>query len=511
MQSADDFIHLLCSYGPVNLDRRERMKVRTRFAPSPTGYLHVGGARTALYSWLYARKNKGDFIVRVEDTDQARSTKESEEMLLADLKWLGLDWDEGPGKEKHLGPYHQSQRLSIYEEHIERLLKESKAYYCFCTEEELEKQKELAKAAGKPPHYDGTHRELSIEDAKQRIAKGEKAVVRFKTPQQKTDYIIQDIVRGEVSFPSDMIGDFIIQRSDGMPVYNFCCAIDDALMEMTHVLRAEEHLSNTLRQAMIYEAFNYPMPQFGHLSLILGQDRQKLSKRHGATSCKQYMDMGYLPEALNNFLALLGWSSPKGDEILSLEVLLEQFDIDRFTPSAAVFDEEKLNWMNATHLRALPHQELWQRIQKFLRDEGIDPEANSFWQQTEWQNKSLELFKTNMVTLKDAVELYRPLDDRKFSIAEASSECLSWDTTKNVIQTWLQAISEESEDFISQEDFLNIQNQVKEKCGVKGKQLFMPIRVAVVGYPQGAELKNLVPLLPKLSLISRAEKVLNTL
>lgn len=486
-------------------------KIRTRFAPSPTGYLHVGGARTALYSWLYARKMGGSFIVRVEDTDQARSTKASEDMLLADLKWLGLDWDEGPGKEGHLGPYNQSQRLKIYNEHIERLLRESKAYYCFCTEEELETQKEKAKAESKPPHYDGTHRDMDIVEARKRIADGEKAVVRFKTPEQKTEYIIQDIVRKEVKFPSDMIGDFIIQRSDGMPVYNFCCAIDDALMEMTHVLRAEEHLSNTLRQAMIYEAFNYPMPQFGHLSLILGQDRQKLSKRHGATSCNQYKEMGYLPEALNNFLALLGWSSPIGDEVLSLEKLLEQFGMDRFTPSAAVFDEEKLRWMNATHLRALPHAELWQRIQEYFNTAGIDPKKNSFWQELDWQNKSLELFKTSMTTLKDAVELYKPLDDTSFCITEAAKDCLTWASTKSVVETWLELVKSSAAEFISEAEFGEIQNQVKEKCSVKGKQLFMPIRVAVVGFPQGAELKNLVPLLPKSSLMTRAESVLNNM
>jgi nondiscriminating glutamyl-tRNA synthetase len=255
-------------------------------------------------------------------------------MQLADLKWLGYKYDEGvdPDTLKDFGPYgpyRQSQRLAIYREHADQLLKSGRAYYCFLTDEEIEKQREAAMKAGRPPQVNSPYRDMSLKDAEKKIAAGEKAVVRFKVPDLTREYAFHDLVRGEVKFPSDMVGDFVCLRSGGMPVYNFCCVVDDALMKMTHVLRAEEHLSNTLRQMMLYEAFGYALPQFGHMSIILGPDKQKLSKRHGATSVNEYKEKGYLPEALSNFIALLGWSSPKAQEILSMDEMIEQFSTDR--------------------------------------------------------------------------------------------------------------------------------------------------------------------------------------
>ncbi|HEX4925165.1 MAG TPA: glutamate--tRNA ligase, partial [Bdellovibrionales bacterium] len=286
-------------------------KVRVRFAPSPTGYLHVGGARTALYNWLYARNTGGTFILRVEDTDQARSTERALKEQISDLRWLGINWDEGPEAGGAYGPYKQSERLHIYREHADKLLAQGRAFYCFCTDEVIEAKRAAAQKEGRPAHYDGTCYNVTVPEAKARIAKGEKGAIRFKLSGKK-EYKLDDLIRGEVVFPSDMVGDFVILRSDGMPVYNFCCVIDDALMKMTHVLRAEEHLSNTVRQLMLYEAFGWQPPRFGHLSLILDSNRQKLSKREGATSVHDFAQRGYLPEAMNNFIALLGWSSPKG-------------------------------------------------------------------------------------------------------------------------------------------------------------------------------------------------------
>ncbi len=483
--------------------------VRVRFAPSPTGYLHVGGARTALYNFLYARKMNATFILRVEDTDQERSTEEALKMQMSDLKWLGLDWDEGPGKENpsqeigKYGPYRQSMRQPIYKKYADQLIESKKAFYCFCTDEILEQKKQVAIKEGRPPHYDGTCRNIDLTTARARLSKGEKACVRFNVGQPK-DYVLHDLIRGDVTFPSSMVGDFVMLRSDGMPVYNFCCTIDDALMEITHVLRAEEHLSNTLRQMMIYEAIGYPLPQFGHLSIILGPDKQKLSKRHGATSCNEYKNLGFLPEAMKNYLALLGWSSPDGKEVMSESEMIGQFGLDRFISSAAVFDEVKLRFFNATHLRALPHEELWARLQPFFKDAGLKFEGDAAW-----IDHALSLLKTSMETLKDGVELFRLLSDTSFEVTSEGQETMGWESSKGVVEKWKSLIAAFPKNYLAESDFALIQDQVKTERNVKGKFLFMPIRVAVIGKPHGAELKHLVPLLSKSSLVARAEKCLS--
>lgn len=484
------------------------MSVRVRFAPSPTGYLHVGGARTALYSYLMAQKNGGQFVLRVEDTDEERSTDESMKTQLDSIHWLGLEWNEGPNVETladmgDYGPYRQSQRKDIYKKYGQQLLDQGQAYYCFLTDAEIDAQRESAKKTGTAYQVKSPYREMSKNDALQKIEAGEKAVVRFKVPETKTDYTFTDLVRKQVTFPSDMVGDFVILRSSGMPVYNFCCAIDDALMKMTHVLRAEEHLSNTLRQMMIYEALGFDLPQFGHLSIILGEDRQKLSKRHGATSIGQFKEEGYLPEALNNFLALLGWSSPKAQEILSMSDMIEQFTTDRLNGAAAVFDETKLKWVNATHLRALDHKDLWSRLVPFFKAAGLNLPADEAW-----QDRSLGVFKTSMEILSDAVELYAPLSQGSFKIFDEAKDALAWESTPAVITKWVSLLEAFDGEYLSEEDFSNFQNTIKTECGVKGKNLFMPIRVAIIGKPHGAELKQLVPLMQIKELIERAKACL---
>lgn len=484
-------------------------ETRVRFAPSPTGYLHVGGARTALYCYLYAKNQNGKFILRVEDTDEERSTEESMKMQISDLQWLGLDWDEGVDpitlKDRgDLGPYRQSHRKEIYARYARQLLERGQAYYCFLTDEEIEKQREASKAEGGALRVVSPYRDLSLKEAEERVAQGNSAVVRFKVPEEIKTYKILDLVRGDVSWQSDMVGDFVLLRSGGMPVYNFCCVVDDALMRISHVFRAEEHLNNTLRQMMLYEALGFAIPQFAHMSFILGEDRQKLSKRHGATSVHDFNLKGYSPAAINNFIALLGWSSPAGAEILSMKEMIEQFTLDRLNSAPAVFDNTKLKWVNAMHLRALPHAELWNKVAPFLKEAGLNlPEDES------WRDRSLGLLKVAMETYLDAVELYRPLDSSQFQVSEDAKEVLEWETTPQVIATWKTELENYSEAYLSEEAFKSIQDQVKNSAGVKGKQLFQPIRVAVIGKASGSDLQTLVQLLPKKDLVLRAEKVLN--
>lgn len=478
-------------------------QIRVRFAPSPTGYLHVGGARTALYNWLYAKKKGGKFILRVEDTDQARSTTEALNMQISDLKWLGLLWDEGFDNGGPHAPYKQSERLKIYKEKAKELIDSKRAYYCFCSEATLESKKEAAAKAGRPPHYDGTCRNLEVAESLKRAEAGENCTVRFKVDSNKA-YTFQDIIRKEITFPPNMVGDFIILRSDGMPVYNYCCVVDDGLMKMTHILRAEEHLSNTLRQIMLYEAFGWTPPLFGHLSIILGEDRQKLSKRHGATSCHEFMKQGYLPEALINFISLLGWSSPTpGQEIFSVEELIRQFDLDRMTSSPAVFDQKKFNWVNATHLRALSNEELWARLVPFLDEHKVNYKKDA-----NWQSQSLEVFKSSMETLMDGVQLFRYIDENFFEIDPEGLETLKWKESEPVLKAWIDVLKNHTHDFVSEAEFGELQNKVKELSQQKGKFLFMPMRVGVIGKPHGTELKLLIPLIPKKTLIERAEKCL---
>lgn len=514
----------------------ETTEIRVRFAPSPTGYLHVGGARSALFNYLFAKKHNGKFILRIEDTDQARSTDESLKMMIQDLTWLGLNWDEGPHPETFqdigpYGPYKQSQRLAIYHKVAQELLEKGKAFYCFMSEEEIETAKKkltdkLAEKLTAPgegqAHVESPYENLPLAEARERLKRGDKAVVRFKThyiidqiKQTKKEYILNDLIRGEIKFPSDMVGDFVLLRSDGMPVYNFCCAIDDYMMKISHVLRAEEHLPNTLRQLMIYEAMDWALPQFGHISLVLDEDRQKLSKRKGAVACDQFRIEGYLPEALLNYLALLGWTHPEQKEILSLQEMSTAFSLDRVHPSGAVFDRVKLKWLNAQHLRALPNVEIYQKIEPFLKQAGIhlpndlvtgSVEADK--QRLRWQIQSVEVFKPYLEVLSDAVSLYSPLDDNRYEIVAESDEVLKLESTKTVLTIWQAAIADHPGDFLSEMEFVTIQDEVKNKSGQKGKNLFFPIRIALIGKPHGAELKTLVPLMSKFSILARAKKAL---
>lgn len=492
-----------------------RRPVRTRFAPSPTGYLHVGGARTALYNFLYAKHFGGEFILRVEDTDLERSTEESMRMQVADLKWLGIDWDEGPdlsgtsyAERGDCGPYRQSLRTQIYLDRAMSLVDRGIAYFDDRTDTELTQIRDRLLAEGRPPHIPKPEKGLSKEEGLRLRQEGRPVAIRFHVKAAQSDYLLKDLVRGEVRFPADMVGDFVLVRSNGMPVYNFCCVIDDALMRITHVFRAEEHLSNTVRQLMIYEALGFEAPEFGHLSFILGADKQKLSKRHGASSCNDFRLKGFLPEALNNFILLSGWSSPDGREILTRQEQIELFTHERFNSAPAVFDETKLTWMNSQYLRELSNEELWMRIEPFLNEAGI---RSPLFLVAAWRNEALSAFKTSMQTLKDAVQLFTPIDDSRFLIHESAKECLAWPETRSVWLAWKKSLESLQSERLSVEEFQLLETAVKNEAGVKGKHLFQPIRVAVIGQPQGTEMKVLVPLLSRKSLIQRVEICLQSI
>lgn len=337
--------------------------VRVRFAPSPTGKLHIGGARTAIYNWAFARANGGTFILRIDDTDPTRSTDENTQIILRAMRWLGLDWDEGPEVGGDFGPYSQTERLDLYKQTAERLLAEGKAYPCFCTPEQLAADREAAQARKDPfQGYQRRCRDLSPEEAQARIDAGEHYVLRIKVPEDRGNVVINDAVHGEVTFDAKELDDFVIFRSDGTPTYNFATVVDDALMGITHVIRGDDHLSNTPRQVMVYEAMGASVPVFAHISMILGADGKKLSKRHGATSVEEYRDAGYLSDAFVNYLALLGWSLDGETTVIPRDVLASQFSLERISKNPATFDPKKLDWMNAEYINAMSNADFADQI-----------------------------------------------------------------------------------------------------------------------------------------------------
>ncbi|MCY4524186.1 MAG: glutamate--tRNA ligase [Halobacteriovoraceae bacterium] len=474
------------------------MTVRTRFAPGPTGHLHIGGARTALYNYLYARKNKGEFILRVEDTDKERCKKEFEISQINDLKWLGIDYDEGPDKGGNI-PYRQSERLSIYQDYAQKLIEKNLAYYAFDTEEELEMMKEQAMRQKRSPHYEGRYKNMSYEEAMDILASGKKGVIRFRTPRKS--YSFNDKVRGRVVFKEGMVGDFILMRSNGMPVYNFCCMIDDWQMDITHVLRAEEHLSNTLRQLMLYEAFEASPPQFAHLSLLVGEDRQKLSKRHGATSITSYKEQSYLPQALVNYLSLLGHSHPDGKDFFDKEELIRVFQLERLSKAPALFDYKKCKFFNGHYLRKIPVETLIKKVDEII------PKQNEYHRQNdEWKEKFVNLFKEQIELLPEITEYL----DKIFGLEKSDSpEYVKFndlESTKNIrkyLKAQVQQLIEKKITFVDKETFDEWSAYCKKTLNIKGKSLFMGMRVSLTGKEKGPELQYLIPITPIQILLSR--------
>ena len=476
------------------------MTVRVRFAPSPTGYLHIGGARTALYNYLYAKATGGTFVLRIEDTDLERSNAEYEKLQIDDLKWLGILHDEGPDKPNpKYAPYRQSERLDIYLKYALELIEKGAAYYDFCTEEELEAMKARAEAEGRDPHYEGKWKDPKFhQEALDRIAKGEKAAIRFRAP--KKSYTLNDQVKGSVTYPEGMVGDFVIVRSNGLAVYNYCCVVDDMLMDITHVIRGEDHLNNTVRQLMIYEALGAKLPQFAHVSLLIGHDRQKLSKRHGATSVNLYRNEHYLPEAMCNYLCLLGWSHPEEKDIFDKTDLFKVFSLERFSAHAAMYDIEKLKWVNGEHVKKMSNADLITLIEK-------EPETEFFKKQSpEWKNSSVELLKRYALFITDFPKLVNELILKTNpEVTEPLKEILGWETTPKILSFIEAEVSKVTSEFVTETELNGWMDTVKKDLGVKGKPLFQGVRAALTGHDHGPDLKFLIPLTPVTILKQRVQ------
>ena len=432
-------------------------EVRLRFAPSPTGYLHIGGARTALFNWLQARKEKGKFILRIEDTDVARSTQESVDAILEGMTWLGLDWDEGP--------FFQSESFPVYREHVERLLAAGKAYKCYCSPEELEAKREQALQEGRKPKYDGTCRKLAAGIPDKPFA------VRFKSPPDGVTSFA-DLVKGEISFNNEELDDLIIQRSDGTPIYNFTVVIDDATMGITTVIRGDDHVNNTPRQILIYEALGYPVPRFAHVPMILGADKARLSKRHGATSVIAYREMGYLPEAMVNYLVRLGWSH--GDqEIFGREELLEMFSIEDVGKSAGVFNPDKLLWLNAHYIKSGDPRRLADLLTPLLKDRGVEPAGGPDLAAVV---RTLQERARTLVEMAEGAEFYYKSD---FAYETAAADKF----LKPESAAHLQALAGRL-DQLAIYDQRGIETVFKEFCtdlGIKMGQIGPVVRVAMCG------------------------------
>jgi len=479
------------------------MSIRVRFAPSPTGHLHVGNARTALFNYLFSSSQKGQFILRIEDTDLLRSSLENEEMIYEDMRWLGLNWDEGPRKGGDYGPYRQTERFDIYKKYAEKLLREGSAYKCFCSKEELEREKEKAIKEGKPPRYSGKCRNLTPDEIKSLEDRGVEYSIRFKV--NKEHVLVKDIIKGEIDFKTDSFGDFIIVRPDGVPVYNFVVVIDDALMKISHVIRGDDHLSNTPKQVLVFDALGFEIPQFAHIPMILGPDHSKLSKRHGDTSINAFREKGYLPEALFNYLALLSWSDEKEREILSKDELIKSFSLKRVAKSAAIFDFEKLKWMNGIYIRNLDENSFFERVKPFLVNSGIVSE-NYVNEQAEKVKEMALSVRDNLNLLSEIGEYIRVYFQIPDEFDEKTKDILQWETTPAV----LKAFKEEIEPLhaIDPATYKKIVKKIQKEKKIKGKALFMAIRIGVSGKAEGPELDKLVTLMDKDELQKRLEIVI---
>lgn len=481
-------------------------EVRVRYAPSPTGHLHIGNARTALFNYLYAKHFNGKFIIRIEDTDDKRNVAGGEESQLRFLKWLGIEWDEGADIGGDFGPYRQMERLDLYNKYVEKLLARGLAYKCYMTEEELDAEREEQRANGQVPKYSGAHRDLTAEQIAQFEAEGRKPSIRMRVPENHT-YTFNDLVRGNISIESSDFGDWVIVKKNGIPTYNFAVAIDDHLMKISHVLRGEEHISNTPKQMMVYDAFDWEAPKFGHMTLILNEDRKKLSKRdqHILQFIEQYHNLGYLPEALFNFIALLGWSPVGEEEIFDKPTLIDIFEPERLSTSAAIFDPQKLKWMNNEYIKASDLETVVQLAMPHLIEAGKIPKDMNDEQRI-WTEKMIALYKDQLRYGAEIVELSELFFHDALTYDDGAKEVLQGEQVAEVLQVFADKLIH-LDDFTK--DSIKAQFKATQKeTGHRGKKLFMPIRVATTGETHGPELPFAIELLGKDVILARLDQVL---
>lgn len=498
--------------------KKEEKKIRTRFAPSPTGHLHIGTVRTALFPFLFSKKNKGTFILRIEDTDLERSKKEWEDELLKGLKWLNISWEEGPGPEGPHAPYRQSERASVYRKHLEKMLEEGKAYYCFCPKEEIEAEKQYLMSIGESPVYQGKCRDLPKETVEKYLKEGKPSVIRFRTPDNQK-IAFNDLIRGKIEVDTSTMGDFVIAKDLDTGLFNLTCAVDDVEMEITHVIRGEDHIPNTPKQILLIRAMGFSEPEYAHLPLILGTDKKKLSKRTSKTSLIDYIDEGYLPEAIMNFVAFLGWNPGTEKEIYSMEELVADFSIEKIQKSAAVFNPEKLDWMNGYYIRKKPLYELTQMCVPYLIKAGmikeISLEKYSVIETEEEMHiedieKMVALYHERLKKLSEIVEL---VDFFFKGELDYPKELLKW---KEMTDQEIIGSLEKSSQIISSLDSFNKENlerellEEAEKSGNRGNLLW-PLRVAMTGKKSSAGPMEIAGALGKEKTLQRIKEALNKL
>lgn len=473
-------------------------KTRTRFAPSPTGYMHIGNLRTAIFEYLIAKHDNGDFILRIEDTDQTRKVEGATEFIYDTLKLCGFSIDEGPLNSKEYGPYVQSERIEIYQEYAHKLVEMGKAYYCFCTEERLNELREVANLNKVPFMYDGHCKNISREEALARIEAGEKYVIRQAMPKEG-ETVIDDVVYGKVVIDNSVLEDQILLKSDGYPTYNFANVIDDHLMKITHVVRGKEYLDQTAKYNLLYEAFGWDKPKYIHVAMVLGEDGSKLSKRNGDASFMDLYNEGYLPEAIVNYLVLLGWSPNSNQEVFSMDELIKEFSPERISKSSSQYDVKKLNWFNAQYIKKLEDDKYLELVMPFLK-EAYDLTNKS----EEWIKHLALIYKNHINYGKQIVQDVSLFFDREIKPSEECIEFMKNEEIPTVINAFKQEIEAISDWNI--ENISNAINNVKEKTGVKGKMLYMPIRIKVSGIMHGPELPDTIFLIGKDTVVDRLSK-----
>lgn len=476
--------------------------MRVRFAPSPTGDLHIGGARTAIFNWLLARQKGGSFVLRFEDTDQIRNINNAEKKLLNDLAWLGIDWDEGVDVGGDYAPYRQTERIDTYNSFAEQLIKNGNAFYCYCSKDELNEVKQQQISRKETPKYNGNCRHLDEATRLKYISEGRKPIIRFHTPSSQK-IVIDDVIRGLVEFDTSDIGDFVIVRADGIPMYNFAVVVDDYLMKITHVIRGEEHLSNTPQQILLYQSLDFEIPKFAHISLILNENKQKMSKRDKdlIQLVEQYRDLGYLPEAVTNFLCLLGWSPDDDNEIFSLDDLIKNFSLDRVAKHPSVFDVKKLNWMSNEYMKkANPQRIVDLVIPQLQKNSLIDDNFLTYTSPIgtsglDWLVQLIELYQEQMSCASDFIKLAYVFFEKDINIEEELKTILNNEKGNFILNTFFDLIAQ-----LDNWSIDTIQKTIKDVqavVGVKGKDLFMPIRVALTGQTHGRDLNKTIYLLGK--------------